>query len=67
MLAEGSTEWNTSISTSPFNWKASLNQLRDNGLYRDLDLVGSNSIIVCLILEVVTVKTPCSLNPKSFI
>ncbi len=41
MLVEGSTEWSASVSTSTFNWKATLSQLRDNGLYRDWDLVGS--------------------------
>jgi len=41
MFVEGSTEWSASASTSIFNWKTTLSQLRDNRLYYDWDLVGS--------------------------
>lgn len=41
MFVEGSTEWSASASNSIFNWKTTLSQLRDNGLYLDWDLVGS--------------------------
>ena len=40
MLVEGSTEWSTVISTSTFNWKSTLNQFSDTGLYPDGELVG---------------------------
>jgi hypothetical protein len=40
MLVEGSTEWSSSFSTSPFNWKSTLNQFSDSGLYTDGELVG---------------------------
>ncbi len=40
MFVEGSTEWSSSVSTSIFNWKSTLNQFSDTGLYPDGDLVG---------------------------
>jgi len=40
MLVGGSTEWTASISTSYYNWKSTLNQFSDTGLYPEGDLVG---------------------------
>lgn len=42
ILVEGSTEWSASVSTSIFNWKSTLNQFSDTGLYPDGDLVGGD-------------------------
>jgi len=40
ILVGGSTEWTASISTSHYNWKSTLNQFSDTGLYPEGDLVG---------------------------
>ncbi len=40
MFVEGSTEWSASISTSPFNWKSTINQFSGTELYPETELVG---------------------------
>ncbi len=40
ILVEGSTQWNSLLSTSSFHWKSTLNQFTDTDLYSDGELVG---------------------------
>ncbi|MFX1296370.1 MAG: hypothetical protein ACFFD2_16145 [Promethearchaeota archaeon] len=41
VIGECSTEWSPTISVSTFNWKATVNQLRDNNLYNNINFLGS--------------------------
>jgi hypothetical protein len=41
LFVKGYTEWSTSISTSQYNWKSTLNQFSGTGLYSDGELVGA--------------------------